>query len=301
MIMEGVELFGRIVFPITTLHGQRNYYDYMNYCQGDRTNLRILPTEDEIREYLILEEEMPSILGNLAERKRYNNLQKYENNYDWRPKKSDDTHFIGLVSPNGEQLLPNIFEDVFTQFDAINNRPNFIPVSNGNGWALVSLGTTPVLVTEFRYNAIIPERWDRCIFFVQDKETMKWGALKAIWQSTNAKPRNKHSLVTIESLMPCIADEIYEDELMTDCSPTSFYMTRLGDKIGILTDHGYSKIIYDRYETDDTNCTFRLIRNNRKRARRVDWWNPNEKIMFLNLNRRTYKIAETKNTSIGQI
>ena len=192
-------------------------------------------------------------------------------------KKSGETHFIGLVSPTGEQLLPNFFEDVFTQFDAINTRIQFIPVSNGDGWALVSLRTSPVLMTEFLYNAIIPERWDRCIFFVQDKETMKWGALRAIWEYTNAQTRYKHSLVTIEPLMPCIADDIYEDELMTDCEPTTFFMTRIGGKIGILTDWGYSKIIYDRYETDDTYRSFRLIQNDRKRARRADWYSPDGK------------------------
>ena len=277
--METVKLFGRYVVPITTLGGQRDYYDYMNYWRSciQNTNLRITPTEEDGKEYLTLKNEKPSLFGNLEERKRYRKLQAYENNYDWRPKKSGETHFLGLVSPIGEPLLPNFFEDVFTQFDAINNRIQFIPVSNGDGWALVSLGTSPVLMTEFRYNAIIPERWDHCIFFVQDKETMKWGALRAIWESTNAQTRFKHSLVTIEPLMPCIADDIYEDELMTDCEPTTFFMTRIGGKIGILTDWGYSKIIYDRYETDDTDRSFHLIQNDRKRARRADWYSPDGK------------------------
>ena len=277
--METVKLFGRYVIPITTLKGQRYYYDYMNYWRSctQNTNLRITPTEEDGKEYLTLKNEKPSLFGNLEERKRYRKLQAYENNYDWRPKKSGETHFIGLVSPTGEQLLPNFFEDVFTQFDAINTRIQFIPVSNGDGWALVSLRTSPVLMTEFLYNAIIPERWDRCIFFVQDKETMKWGALRAIWEYTNAQTRYKHSLVTIEPLMPCIADDIYEDELMTDCEPTTFFMTRIGGKIGILTDWGYSKIIYDQYETNDTDRSFRLISNDRKHARRASWWSPNGK------------------------
>lgn len=292
--MKTVKLFGRYVFPVTTLKGQRDYYDYMNYWHScmHNTNLRILPTEEEIKEYLILKEEKPSMFGDLAARKRYKRLQAYENNYDWRPKKSGETHFIGLISPTGEQLLPNIFEDAFTQFDAINDRPHFIPVSNGDGWALVSLGINPVLMTEFRYNAIIPERWERYLFFVQDKGTMKWGALQTIWQSTNAKPRDKHTLVTIEHLMPCIADDIYEDQLMTDCEPTTFFMTRIGDKIGILSDFGYSPIIYDRYETEDADCKFRLIRNDRNRARRATWWNPDGKDLYENEIRRMKRLAE---------
>ena len=277
--MEAVKFFGRYVIPITTLKGQRDYYDYMNYWRSctQNTNLRITPTEEDGKEYLTLKNEKPSLFGNLEERKRYRKLQAYENNYDWRPKKSGETHFIGLVSPAGEQILPNLFEDVFTQFDAINNSIQFIPVSNGDGWALVSLGTAPILVTEFRYNAIIPERWDRCIFFVQDKKTMKWGALPAIREATNALTRYKHSLVTIEPLMPCIVDDIYEDELMTDCEPTTFFMTRIGGKIGILTNWGYSKIIYDQYETNDSDCSFRLISNDRKRTRRADLYSPDEK------------------------
>ena len=294
--METVKLFGRYVIPITTLKGQRDYYDYMNYWRSciQNTNLRITPTEEDGKEYLTLKNEKPSLFGNLEERKRYRKLQAYENNYDWRPKKSGETHFIGLVSPTGEQFLPNFFEDVFTQFDAINNRIQFIPVSNGDGWALVSLGTAPVLVTEFRYNAIILERWDHCIFFVQDKKTMKWGALRAIWESTNALTRYKNSLVTIESLMPCIADDIYEDQLMTDCEPTLFFMTRIGDKIGILTDWGYSKIIYDQYETNDTGRSFRLISNDRKRARRADFYSPDGKDLYENNIRRMKRLAENE-------
>jgi len=179
-------------------------------------------------------------------------------------------------------LLPNNFEDVFIQFDAVNDKPDFVPVSNGKGWALISLGPSPVLMTEFCYAAIIPERWERKMFFVQDNNSMKWGVLRTVRQSTNVNLHDTKSLVTIELLMPCIADDIYEDELMTDCEPTTFFMTRIGDKIGILSDFGYSQIIYDRYETDDTDCKFRLFQNDRKRARRATWWNPDGKVLFEN-------------------
>lgn len=81
----------------------------------------------------------------------------------------------------------------------------------------------------------------------------------------------------LEILMPAIADEICEDELMTEDEPTTFFMTLRGNKIGILTDFGYSDIIYDSYEADNTNCSFRLIRHDRKRARRADFWHPDGK------------------------
>ncbi len=279
--METVKMFGRHIIPITTPQGQREYYDYMNYWRScvQNQNLRHSPTRENAHEFLrLIEDKHPTLnIRDIIRRKRERILNVYENRYDWRPKKYEENNLIGLISPTGEQLLPNMFEDVFTQFDAIKNKPNFIPVSNGDAWALISLTTAPVLVTEFRYNAIIPERWERRIFFVQDKETMKWGALRTIWQSTNTKPRDNHTLVTIESLMPCIADDIYEDQLITDDAPTLFFMTRLGDKIGIMTDHGYSRISYDRYETDDTDCSFRLIRNDKKRTRRTNWWHPDGK------------------------
>jgi hypothetical protein len=98
-------------------------------------------------------------------RKLLRQLKIYETQYDWRPRKSGDDTFVGLVSPTGEQLLPDSFADVFAQFDAINGKPIFVPVSNGEAWALVSLSNPHVLMTGFQYNAIIPERWERRLFF----------------------------------------------------------------------------------------------------------------------------------------
>ncbi|WP_289876363.1 hypothetical protein, partial [Bacteroides caecimuris] len=133
---------------------------------------------------------------------------------------------------------------------------------------------------EFRYNAIVLERWEQRMFFVQDKETLKWGVLRTICQSSNNKPRDRHYLYTIGSIMPCMTDEIYEDEFMvedTEEMPSLFFMLQAGNKVGVLTDFGYSKIIYDRYETNSEECSFRLIRNDRKRALRANWWCPDGK------------------------
>ena len=283
MIMETIELFGRIVCPVTSLQGQKTYYDHLNYwrscCQNN--NHRILPTIEEAEEYRNLKKENPSILGGLQMRKKYRKLKEYENNYDWRPTKSGTPHHIGLVSPSGDQLLPDIFEDVFTEFDTQSDDLKFIPVSNGDGWAIASLGSNTVLMTEFRYNAILLERWERTKFFVQDKETLKWGVLRTICQPSNNKPCGRHYLATIEPIMPCIADEIYEDDFMvedTEEMPSLFFMLQVGNKVGVLTDFGYSKIIYDTYETNSEECSFRLIRNDRKRALRANWWSPDGKI-----------------------
>ena len=81
-------------------------------------------------------------------------------------------------------------------------------------------------------------------------------------------------LPVLETIMPTIADEIYEDELMTEEAPTTFFVTRRGDKIGILTDFGYSDIIYDIYEFDESKCSFRLFRYDRKEVRHANYWHP---------------------------
>lgn len=276
--MNSIRIHNRIVISITSEDGQRDYYDYMNIWSSCflNSNKRIVPKIDEAREYLTLKQERPSLFGDLTARKRYNKLQEYNNRYDWRPKKFNVDKSVGLMSPSGEVLLNPDFTDVFTQFDAINLNQDFIPVFNGDRWALVQLSEPTSMMTEFTYRRIIPERWERRMYFVQDNYTLKWGALIATHPIINERYHSfDDTIIVLDQLMPPIADEIYEDELMTDCSPTLFFMTRVKDKIGILTNFGYSDIIYDTYECDSEKMTFRLIRNDQKRAKRVDFYYPN--------------------------
>lgn len=278
--MEYLEYRGRTVYPITSEAGQKDYYEHLSYwwvCYSN-TNPLIVPTQEDVQEYMRLREIKNSLWGctDKESRKKLRQLEIYNTQYDWRPRKSGDGTLVGLLSPTGEQLLPDSFADVFTKFDAINSKPIFVPVSNGEAWALVSLTNPPVLMTDFLYNAIIPERWERRLFFVQDKMTKKWGALLVIYPFPRIKPY-KGSMPLLKALMPPIADTIYEDELITEEEPTTFFMTQSDDKIGILTPFGYSDIIYDQYEADNAKCTFRLIRNDRKRARRADYWHPDGK------------------------
>lgn len=278
--MNRIQSHGHIVDRITSEEGQKDYYEHLSYwrvCYAN-TNPLIVPTQEDMQEYMRLREMENNLWGctDKESRKKLRQLEIYNTQYDWRPRKSGDSTFVGLVSPTGEQLLPNSFADVFTQFDAINSRPVFVPVSNGEAWALVSLSNPHILMTCFQYNVIIPERWERRLFFVQDKKTMKWGVLSVAYPFLHVKPY-KDCLPLLETLMPPIADEIYEDELTTEDHPTTFFVTQKDDKIGILTPSGYSDIIYDRYETDNAKCTFRLIRNDRKRARRADYWHPDGK------------------------
>lgn len=299
--MEQVHIFGRIVDQITSEVGQHVYYDHLNRCRGcfHRDTPRQVPTKKEAEEYIMLKAVRPSCLGNSAERKEYNKLNMYDNNYDWRPHKSGSDGFVGLVSPCGDQLLPEIFVDVFTQFDAINSKPDFVPVFNGEAWALASLSTTPVLMTDFDYNTIIPERWEHGFFFVQDIKSRKWGALSTDCPIVNTNRAYRDRLVCIRQIMPPIADEIYEDSLSMDDELLLIFMTRIGNKIGLLTDFGFSKIEYDTYETRCDSHDIRLIRHDRKRAKRADYFHPDGKNLFINLKRRKY--AETPTSTAGQI
>ena len=278
--MENIEYRGRIVYPITSEVGQKDYYEHLNYWRVcyQNNNPLILPSQEDVQEYMRLQEMENKLYcrTDKESRKMLRQFRVYDSQYDWRPRKSGSNKFVGLVSPTGEQLLPNSFADVFNQFDAINRRPFFVPVSNGEAWALVSLSNPHILMTAFQYNAIIPERWERRLFFVQEGETLKWGALRVSYPFLNKRHYND-SLPLLETLMPTIADEIYEDELMTEDAPTTFFMTRRGNKIGILTDFGFSDIIYDSYEADNTKCTFQLIRHDRKRARRANYWHSDGK------------------------
>lgn len=291
-MLPRIEVNGRLVDEITSSKGQSHYYEHLNYWRScsHNTNKRLLPTGEEAEEYIRLLAEDPSCIGNLDMRKKYNKLKIYDNRYDWRPQITGSDGFHGIVAPTGKQLLPEMFVDVFTEFDAINQKPDFVPVFNGEAWALVSLSTPPVMMTDFVYNAIIPERWGSSLFFVQCRKTMKWGVITIDCPILNIYSRFKDRLAGITILMPSIADEIYEDELMTEEIPIPIYMIRIDNKVGILTDYGYSDIIYDTYKTDDNKMTFKLIRNDRKRAKRADYWHPDGKDLFINVHRRMKKL-----------
>ena len=130
--MNQIDCYGRIVYPITSEVGQKDYYEHLNYWRVcyDNTNPLIAPTQEDALEYMRLQE-----IGNKLycctdkdSRKKLRQLEIYDTQYDWRPRKSGDDTFAGLISPMGEQLLPDSFADVFTQFDAINSKPIFVPV-----------------------------------------------------------------------------------------------------------------------------------------------------------------------------
>lgn len=270
-----IRVNGRLVDLITSEEGQLHYYDHLKYwrtCVAN-TNPVISPTFQQAHEYLELKAQKGSLApwGDPEERKRYRKLQIYDSRYDWRPRLSGSEGKHGLVHPDGREILPECFADVFTQFDAVNQPPAFIPVSDGEAWGLVSVSSPPILVRDFIYNTIIPERWEGSMYFVQHKATMKWGALGVEYPPTIVSKHTYPGIPMLVEVMPPIADEIFGDELLGDCAPTSFWMTRAGDKVGILTPYGYSRIGYDTYETDDERFLFRMICRDKPEADTFDY------------------------------
>lgn len=262
-----IRVNGRLVDRITSEEGRLHYYDHLKYWRTCvvNTNPVISPTIPQALEYQELKNQKGSLApwGDLEERKRYRKLQLYDSRYDWRPQLSGSEGKHGLVHPDGREILPEYFADVFTQFDAVNQPPAFIPVSDGEAWGLVAVSSHPILVKDFIYSAIIPERWEGAMYFVQDRATMKWGALGVEYPQTNISKHTYPGIPLLVEVMPPIADEIFGDELLGDCAPTCFWMTKTGDKVGILTPYGYTEIKYDTYETDDERFLFRMICRNK--------------------------------------
>lgn len=161
-------------YDFTSKEGMKGYYDHLRYWHTCVANTKavIVPTREEAQEYLaMLRDKDFDRFGSEV-------FRKYEERYDWRAQKFEENGCVGLISPTGELILPAIFTDVFDQIRAVPYLPDFVPVFNGEAWALASTGGRPVMVTDFSYRRILPERWDGNIFFVQDAETGRWGALR---------------------------------------------------------------------------------------------------------------------------
>jgi hypothetical protein len=139
-----------------------------------------------------------------------------------------------------------------------------VPVSDGDRWALYAPGEHPIPVTDFIYSSIIVERWGNPIFFVQDPDTRKWGAL-GISINLRHTPSEEKTF-NVKEIMPMIADDIYEDEMMDGCGTYRFWMIRSGDKVGLLTTDWHSDIIYDSYADDSETLSFTLLKGDTRRT-----------------------------------
>ncbi len=248
----------------TSEEEMKSYYDHLRYWRTCvvNTNEVIVPTQEEAKEYLVM------LLDKNFNRFGSKAFRKYEERYDWRPQKFEEDGCVGLRTPTGEVLLPPIFSDAFNQFRAVPSVPDFIPVYNGKAWALASTGERPVIVTDFCYRCIMPERWDGIIYFVQDADTGKWGALSSIVPITNNRqPLRSREAISVTELLPPVADSIYEDHLYTDCAPTTFWITRKGDKIGLLTPFTATEIIYNSYKCDPDEVWIDLTTDDGKTCR----------------------------------
>ena len=276
-----IEKNGRLVAEITSHNGQLHYYEHLTFQRSCRYRvnppLRIIPSLEEAEDYISLEDKIR--LGKYGDKIENNRYNSYRNKYDWRAQLTGQEGARGLATPNGKMILPEQFHDIYTQFEAIFSLPRAIPVSNGMAWGLATPGRAPLLLVDFKYKTIMPERWHGNMFLVQDLETGKWGALSYSYEKSSLK-RKFHFIDRLYEVMPPIADEIYEDEYCYDDYSQIFYMTRVGDKIGILTNFGYSDIIYDTYEQSVRKARnkfsdFRLIRCDKKKGKLVSFTFPN--------------------------
>ncbi|MCH5218400.1 MAG: hypothetical protein J1F07_07625 [Muribaculaceae bacterium] len=274
-----IEFRNRIVDPITTAPGQHHYYDFLDYwrvCYSTENKCRF-PTIEEAKEYIRLSTQKSELKSqnSFEARKNLVCLRNYETKYDWRPQLKGTEGAYGLYTPDGRQMLSAIYHDIFRQFDAYSTQlPYFIPVFNGTHWGMVSLSDKPEIVLDFKYSKIIVERWDYRYYFVQDATTKKWGAYHTVFelQQSNAANRKQNRIPVLEQYLDCIVDEIYEDELLADEAPITFFMLTKGDRIGIMNDFGITEIDYDYYETDDENFLIKL--HSGSNCKIIDFNNP---------------------------
>lgn len=259
-------------FSITSPKGRSRYYEHLEYHREFGISIpaeRKLPSVKEAVEYKeLLKENRQSERWNQIN--GWRRLNKFSSQFDWRDiVTTNPIGLQGLRSPDGEKLLPEIFETVLSQTMSINYGKAPIPVSNGEGFGLVSPSENPLMLTPFIYKDIILERWNHNLYFVQSKETGKWGVLKFDYERTckadSIKRRNTKWIKVLEELLPSDYDEIYEDEICTDCSPTLFWVFRKGRKLGILTPFHHSEALYDGYDTDWENCSFILYKDGVKK------------------------------------
>ena len=261
---------------ITSQSGIEHYYDHFAFCRGTadkRDTPCRMPTLEDAKEFIELRKKFANKeewVNRLAERKAALRLRDLEQDYDWRDKIANPTGtFKGLFSPDDKALLPTKFFDILPQSMSLLHKNELSPVSNGEGFGLITLGTA-VMLTPFKYNNIVTERWERQLYFVQDNESSRWGVLRYHKVSTRGGRLRvgifDTSVWVLDELLPCIADEIFEDEICTDCSPTLFWAFRKADKYGIITPFGHTEPVFDSYETDWENCQF-ILRKGDKTVR----------------------------------
>lgn len=84
-------IYGRIVYPVTTDVGQKDYYEHLNYWHVcyQNTNKLAIPTRDDTLEYLQLKAEEGKLCfcRDKESKSKYRKLELYETQYDWRLKK----------------------------------------------------------------------------------------------------------------------------------------------------------------------------------------------------------------------
>lgn len=157
---------------------------------------------------------------------------------------------------------PEAQEHYYDGVDSVRSR--FKAVCDGEKMGIVSVGDHPVAMTDFRFSNIIGERMNGGLFFVQDADNGKWGAYCMTFSRVNRHEGRRSldsKIVGLKEILPTIADEIFETDLYTDCSPTFFWVARQGDKIGIITRWNATDIIYNSFSGNEDDTMVALFQN----------------------------------------
>lgn len=280
MIELRIKIRERWIYPITTPKGQEHYYKFLDYWENSlySDNRRIKPTIEDAIEYrkLANEEDVLKESNSVEAHKKLQQLKDYETKYDWRPYLEGTEGAYGLYAPDGKQLLPNKYHDIFRQFETYTYDPLFfIPVYSGQHWGLVTFDENQKPVLDFRYDKIIVERWNKTSFFVQDSVSHKWGVYRCKFKimKTFHYGNNRTSFPILEPYTLCDFDEIFEDKLIVDDVEFPFFVLLKGDKIGILNEYGVTEIIYDSYEADDNHFLI-ILHSIGDDIKFIDYYNP---------------------------
>lgn len=276
-----------IQYPsITSEEAQAVYWDSFHFCScktDDAGNPlpKSVPTPEDFAEYRLLAKEYDKLLTtkgleNRLKARRYEKLHRF---YDWRHQIFSEVSLQGLKAADGSILLPDIFHEVGETPYSYDCETAIVPVSNGKAWGLILAGNNPIMLTQFQFKTILVERYSDNMFFVQGFDD-KWGALCLDWVRSNNVdspiliPLNY--VTVLRALMPLEFDEIYEVCFCPEGGPDIYWITRKGEKYGILTKSEYTPAIYDEIDFNDKKCQFLVKRRKEQtRYRHLDYYDLN--------------------------
>lgn len=263
---------GIYIYPITTQNGWTHYYDHLKYRSRIYAEnppvLRKTPTIVDYEEYMALKSVALGFNGltGTGLNKVLKKLAEYETEFDWRDqlvtgKGSDE---CGLISVTGKTVVPRCFSEIRERTNSIIDSEQFIPVRIDENWGIVTTGDNSVCALPFKFQNIITERWEKRLFFVQDRDS-NWGTYRIINNFHNGRPfKSAISIPSIEPFVPLEFDTISEAELEDTCAPVTYWILHKDDKIGIMTESSYTPAIFDSIQPIHEDWDFLFVKDDKR-------------------------------------